>query len=72
MQRDVIAKLCDILLQDFKHYRVLNNLIADFANMKYFIFNASLTGMTLKAEFDNVFGNCALRISFNDLNTLSN
>ena len=43
------------MLEEFKHERVLANLIWDLANFNYFIQNAWLTGLGRDSIFDEIF-----------------
>lgn len=70
-QRELIHRLQEILIEEFKYERLLPNLISNLSNLKYFLNNAWLTGLKINEEFDKIYIDCASKISHLDLNTLT-
>ncbi len=62
-QREIVEMLLARMAEEFQYERVYSNLIINLANISYFIRNASLEGLTLNSKFEDIFADCASKIT---------
>ncbi len=62
-QRDIVEMLLASMAEEFQYERVYSNLIINLANISYFIRNASVEGLTLNGKFEDIFADCASKIT---------